>query len=380
MKLKKYFVLFVLCCIAFASCKQKDLQDEDFIDFATEIEKQMTCENAISAINAFDYEEFEKRVLTGMSISNDEKKRISELIQNMDNPIAMTLEEVKNGANFRFVKFYRKNNEPHIVFRIYFNGVVSVEDWIIGVEKGQIRILDAFLVISGIYWSDNYRQQLYNRLNIFTDEVINTNKLIDVNYLISIEEYQKADSLLYWLLPQMQDNLYARTLELRLASFTDKHEDMKILAEQFNQSFPDEKRIKTYYLMQNSIQQGIVDETINNIHTLIDLIGDDPIYYLYQAWAFQSANSPKHALESLDSAIYYIPGNIDLYINKMDIYYYDYDYENCMNMLYLIDALFSHSGNDVAFFSENYPLLQGYKPFNDWVESRKNNKEIAANG
>ncbi len=371
MKLRTYFVLFVLCSLTLASCKEKDLPDEDFIDFATDVEQQMTYENAISAIHAFDYDAFEKRVLMGMSISNDEKKRASELIRKMENPIAMVLEEVKNGADFRFVKFYRKNNEPHIIFRIYFNGVVSVEDWTLGVEKGQIRILDAFWVISGIYWSDNYRQQLYNKLNIFTDEVINTNKLININYLTSIEEYQKADSLLYWLLPQMQDNLYARTLELRLASFTDEYEDMEMLAKQFNQSFPDEKRISTYYLMQNSIQQGIVDETINNIHTLIDLIGDDPIYYLYQAWAFQSANSPKHALESLDSAIHYIQGNIDLYINKMDVYYYDYDYDNCMNLLYQIDSLFSHSNNDVAFFSENYPLLKDYKPFVEWAETRQ---------
>lgn len=369
--MKNKFIIFALCAIAFTSCKPKDLPDEDFIEFATEVEKQMFSENAITAINAFDYDVFEKRVLHKMNLSSKEREQASNLLQNMENPVAMILDEVKNGADFRFVKFYRENNEPHAIFRIYFNGVVSVEDWTLGVEKGQIRILDAFLVVSGIYWSDNYRQQLYNRLNIFTDEVINTNKLIDANYLISIEEYQKADSILYWLLPQMQDNLYARTLELRLASFTDKYDDMELLAEKFSKSFPNAKRTSSYYLMQNAIQQGIVDETINNIQTLIDIIGDDPIYYLYQAWAFQSANSPKYALESLDSAIHYIPGNIDLYINKMDIYYSDYDFENCVNLLYQIDALFSHSDNDVVFFSENYPLLQEFEPFNEWVESRK---------
>ena len=374
--MKKLIIILTVCSIAFISCKPKDLPDEDFIDFAKEVEQQMTNENAISAINAFDYEVFEKRVLNGMNLSSTEKEQAIKLIRNMENPIAMTLEEVKNGADFRFVKFYRKDNEPHIIFRIYFNGVVSVEDWTLGVKSGQIQILDAFLVISGIYWNDNYRQQIYNRLNVFTDEVINTNKLIDVNYLISIEEYPKADSLLYWLLPQMQDNLYARTLELRLASFTDKYEDMEILAEKFNQSFPDEKRISAYYLMQNSIQQGIVDETINNIHTLIALIGDDPINYLYLAWAYQSANASKFALEYLDSVIHYIPGNIDLYINKMDIYYYNYDYENCINLLYQIDSLFSHSDNDVVFFSENYPLLTDLEPFIQWTKTRQ---QLAAN-
>jgi hypothetical protein len=369
--MKNKFILLILCSFAFISCKPKDLPDEDFIEFAANVERQMHYEDATSAINAFDFEEFEKRVLAEMNLSSKEKKQAINLIRNMENPIAMILDNVKNGADFRFVKFYRKDNEPHVVFRIYDNGMVSLEDWILGVKDGQIMIYDAFLIVSGIYWSDNYRQQLYNRLNVFTDEVINTNKLIDINYLISIEEYSKADSLLYWLMPQMQDNLYARTIELRLASFTDKFEDMEALANRFEQSFPDEKRIAAYYLMQNAIQLGLPDETINQIHKLIEYIGDDPINYLYQAWAFQSANSPKYALESLDSAIHYISGNIGLYLNKMDIYYYNYDYENCVNLLYQIDSLFSHSENDIVFFSENYPLLQELDSFDEWIGSRK---------
>ena len=370
MKTIKYFFFFVLC-IVLTSCKEKDLPDEDFIDFANTIVQQLAFDDATPAINAFDYDEFEKRVLENMNLSSEEKKQASDFIRNAENPITSLLESVRNGADIRFTKFYRKDAEPHIIFRIYSNGMVSIADWTLGVKKGEVRIFDAFLVELGIYWSDDYRQRLYNHLQIYTDEVININKLIETNYLISKGEYQQADSLLYWLMPQMQDNLYARTMELRLASFNKEYDDVQTMAEQFDKSFPQHKATSTYYLMQSAIQQGIVDETIQHIYTLIDSLGDDPIYYLYQAWAFQSSNSFKFALEYMDSVMLYIPGNIGLYLNKMDIYYYDSDYENCVNLLYHIDSLFSRSDNDVLFFSKSYPLLKEYKPFIEWTESRK---------
>ena len=370
MNIKTYFAAFALCSLMLISCKEKDLPDETFINFAKEVEQQMAYGNAASAINAFDYDEIEKRITEGMNLSGKEKEQASSFIRNMENPISITLEKVKNGADFRFLKFYRKDNEPHLVFRTYYNGEVSMEDWTLGVKDGQVRIFDAFLIVSGIYWSDDYRQQLHHHLQIYTDEVINISKLISINHLISEGEYEQADSLLYWLMPQMQDNMYARTMELRFASLMAEYADVQALAEQFDKSFPQAKRTSTYYLMQSTIQQGIVDETIQHIYTLIDSLGDDPIYYLYQAWVFQSSNSPKYALESLDSVIFYIPGNMGLYLNKMDIHYDNYDYENCVSLLYHIDSLFSQDEGDVHFFSESYPKLKEYKPFAEWTKSR----------
>ncbi|MDR0368169.1 MAG: hypothetical protein LBH82_03390, partial [Bacteroidales bacterium] len=352
MKIRKLFILWILCSLVFTACKEKDLPDEAFIDFAKTVEKEMRYGNANTAINAFDHDEFERRILTDMTVNAKEKEQALSFMHNAENPIELILKNVKNGADFRFLKFYREDNKPHILFRIYYNGGVSVEDWTLNVKKGQIRISDAFLVVSGIYWSDNYRQQLYNHLNIYTDEVININKLIEVNYLISAEEYEEADSLMYWLMPQMQDNLYARTMELRLASFTDTYENMQALTAKFDRSFPRQKRISTYYLTESAIVQGLPDKAIEQIYALIELLGDDPVYYLYQAWAYQSAGGAELALISIDSAMQYIPGNMGLYLNKMDIYYYGYDFENCVNLLFLIDSLFSPGENDVAFFSE----------------------------
>jgi len=373
-KMKKYklFCLLMGCIVAISSCGEKKLSDQNFIDFALNIEEQiMNYENDNPIVNAFDYEEFEKRVLVGIDISKKERNRASKFIRENTNPATSILESVANGADFRFIKFYRKDNEPHVVFRTYFNGWISLEDWTLGVKKGQIFIYDAFVIISGIKWSDECRQKLCNYLGIFTDEVLNINKLMEIKYLIASEDYTTADSLLYWIMPQMQNNLYAKTMEMNLYWQSKSYEDVQTLAKGFIKMFPNEKPISAFYLMKSSILHGLADETMKHIYTLIDLIGDDPIYYLYLSEAYQQANATTLALQMLDSAICYMPLSIDLYSRKLDIYYSNYNYQACMDLVYQIDSLCVLEDEDAAFFQTNYPQLNGYAPFNEWLQLRK---------
>jgi len=378
MKKYKWFCLLIMCIIALNSCGEKDLSDQDFIDFALNIEEQiMNYENENSIANAFDYEEFEKRVLAGVDIPKKEKKRASKFIRENINPAKSILESVVNGANFRFVKFYRKDNEPHVIFRTYFNGWMYLEDWTLSVKKGQIIICDAFVTLSGFNWSDECRQKLYNYLAIFTDEILNINKLIEINYLIANENYTTADSLLYWIMPQMQNNLYARTIELNLYSQSRSYEDVQILAKEFTKTFPNEKQICAFYLMLSSIQHGLADETVKHIYSLIDLIGDDPVYYVYQSRAFKETNANYLALQMLDSAIRYMPYLLDLYLNKLDIYYSDNNYQSCVDILYHIDSMFESGGEeDAVFFQKNYARLKEYAPFNEWLKLKETNKLV----
>ena len=370
MKKYKLLCLLILGIVWFHSCGEKDLSDESFIEFALEVEKQiMNYENETPIANAFDYEEFEKFVLAGVDISQKDKNRVSEFIKKHTNPAMSILESVVNGADFRFVKFYRKNNVPHVIFRTYFHGSVSLEDWTLGMKKGQIRIYDAFAIVSGINWSDDCRQKLCNYLGIFTDEILNINKLIEINYLLANGDYAMADSMLYWVMPQMQNNLYARTIELNLSTQNKSYEEVQMLAKEFVKTFPNQQQISAFYLMQSSIQHGLADETLNHIYTLIDLLGDDPIYYVYQSWAFREARSPDYELQMLDSAIHYMPYVFDLYLNKLEVYYSNYNYSACVDLLYQMDSIFESGGEEeLEFFQTNYPKLKEYAPFNEWLQ------------
>ncbi|MDR1459808.1 MAG: hypothetical protein LBI60_06310, partial [Bacteroidales bacterium] len=60
-----------------------------------------------------------------------------------------------------------------------------------------------------------------------------------------------------------------------------------------------------------------------------------------------------------------------LYMNKLNIYYTDYDYQQCMDLFYRMDSVFVFMDEDFSFFRMSFPLLEDYKPFNSWVEEKE---------
>lgn len=370
MKKIKIIMLIVGYFSLFVACKEKDLPDQSYIDFAKKIERELSQNNGLSLSMAFDYDMFEKRVFEGMNLSAKEKKEAQRLIRENTNPSKRILDIVYNGGDFYFVKFYRKNGKPHTIFRTYYNGGISLEDWELGVKEKQVRVYDAFAIISGIHWSEDSRQRIYNQLNVFSDETANINTLIEVNYYLSNDDYRTADSIYAQVIPQMKHNMYARTMGLNLASIAKSYEEVQTLAADFSNIFPDEDRISAFYLMQSAIHHGLIEESIAHIKELIAIVGDDPIYYVYQSWAFQQANENQFALESLDSAITYLPSIFDLYINKLDLYYDMKNYSECIHWLYRIDSLFEPNEEDAAFIKIHYPDLLHEKKFAEWEEKK----------
>ena len=250
------------------------------------------------------------------------------------------VEAVINGADFHFVKFYRdENNQPKLVFRIYFNGGIVIEEWEVKAKKEQIVIQDVFSIVSGIKWSEDYRQRLNNYFNIVTEDVVNINRLIQVNMLVANEDYQIADSLLSYVLPSMQNYLYARVMEMNLASVLKDYEYVKDKANQFVKDFPSEERIAIFYSLQSAIGNGLIEEVNQHIEKLSIIVGNDPIYYVYRSWAFQRVEAYDYALQALDSVIANIPSLFDLYIEKMDIYYIQEQYDQLVKVLQFIDTL-----------------------------------------
>ncbi|MBO4582033.1 MAG: hypothetical protein J5701_07105 [Bacteroidales bacterium] len=376
MKLKSIFLLLT-CVACLWSCNKKDLSDDAYINFAKQLEQAIITGNINEILTAFDTEAFLTAVTSGLELDEAQLNTAREYIQNYWNPAQLKIDNVNSGADFRFIKFYRTDQgEPRAVFRTYFNGSIAIEDFELFHTKDNIKIKDAFAVISGIKWSDDFRQQICNHLNIINEDVNHINKLILVNRAIYEEQLEQADSLLFYLLPSMQNYAYARIMELNLACLQYEYDHVQTLATSFLKDFPQYKSTAAFYLMQSALRNGLVDETNTHIATLISLLGDDPIYYVYSAWAYQNADAYDYALQSLDSAINYLPGMFDLYIDKMDIYYTLHQYDKLTDILYLIDERFYAGQEDVSYFRKRYPSAEKNENFARWIQNRQQNAKI----
>lgn len=109
--------------------------------------------------------------------------------------------------------------------------------------------------------------------------------------------------------------------------------------------------------MQSAIQLGLTDKLSQHIDNLTNTLGNDPIYFVYQSWTYQRAGQLEMALQTLDSAIAYMPQVYDLYHNQLDIYYETARYDDFVKLLYRIDTLFAPTGEDVPFLKKH---IQSY--------------------
>lgn len=366
-------IIFIICCMLLANmfyaCKNKDVSDDKYIEFAKQIEQNIIEGNPEFLNQAFDYQIFYGYVLENMDLNEMQKAEAESYIKNNLRPGNTIVEAVINGADFHFVKFYRdENNQPKLVFRIYFNGGIVIEEWEVKAKKEQIVIQDVFSIVSGIKWSEDYRQRLNNYFNIVTEDVVNINRLIQVNMLVANEDYQIADSLLSYVLPSMQNYLYARVMEMNLASVLKDYEYVKDKANQFVKDFPSEERIAIFYSLQSAIGNGLIEEVNQHIEKLSIIVGNDPIYYVYRSWAFQRVEAYDYALQALDSVIANIPSLFDLYIEKMDIYYIQEQYDQLVKVLQFIDTLFIPNESDIDYFSKRYPKIVQNESFKIWKD------------
>ncbi len=376
MKLKSTHLLLV-CIVCLCGCNKKDLSDEAYITFAKQLEQAVITGNINEITDTFDAEAFFNIITSGMELNEEQLNTARAYIQNNWNPAQLKIYNVHCGSDFRFIKFYRTaQGDPRAIFRTYFNGSIAIEDFELDHQKNIIKVKDAFAVISGIKWSDDFRQQIYNLLGIVNEEVDHVNKLIMVNHAINNEQWAQADSMLFYLLPSMQNYAYARIMELNLACIQYEYDQVHTMANSFLKDFPQYESTATFYLMQSALRNGLVDETNKHIETLIRLLGDDPIYYVYSAWSYQNAEAYDYALQSLDSAINYLPGMFDLYLDKMDIYYTLRQYDELTDILYTLDERFYAGQEDVSYFSKRYPLAGKNEKFAQWIQNRQQTAKI----
>ncbi len=365
----KLIFSFIVCSILFAACQQKkSFSDQEYLTFIENVLQEIYQEKGDLLNESIDYDVYIERVMD--EETEFKSKELLDFLQKNFKPGTTMAKYVAEGADIRFVRFYRSNDTAHAIFRTYYNGGISVEDWEFGQQDGKIMVNDAFSIVSGIHWSDDWRMKACMHFGVVNDNTILIDQLMEINYLISQEKFMEADSSYFWIEQAAKNNLYARTMQLNLASLHQSYDDVMQLTKVFLKSFPDRQTISEFYLLQSAIKQGLVDSVLLHAHHLTQLIGPDPIYFVYLSWAYKHANRLDEHLQALDSAIFYMPQVYDFYHNKLDVFYETANYSEFVKELYAIDSIFAPTGEDIPFYDQTYPKLLEVKEYNEWKQHR----------
>ncbi|MCQ2284385.1 MAG: hypothetical protein MJZ57_05740, partial [Bacteroidales bacterium] len=229
----------------------------------------------------------------------------------------IALQTVNDGGTFAFVKYYKKDNQHHIIFRTYNDFIVNFADYIVDTVKGALMIKDGFIYNTGSMLSKNVEySMLYNLM-------LQTNPESDIQWLQKAETLtqagQHAQSLS--ILKAHKDALkeYPLYYQLYIANL------YKTSSNNFDQQLDILKdEIDARYLLLHKLlyytNGGKPEKTEETINALIPHSGDDPIYLLMYAKSQMIAGNYQDALTCLQTATESMPPFWDLWASELKCY------------------------------------------------------------
>jgi hypothetical protein len=365
-------ILLLLAVTLFASCKKKQ-QAETTADSTLILNEQLATEFA---------QKIEMSVLNeAPDFYNDafDKKHIREVISAANSIVASAFDTqvgrkcfdatflygdfavgaVQDGGDFRFLKYYEKDGEHHVIFRIYNDYGLHIDDCILTVnEDNEVKIKDAYT---------------YNLSSTLTDLLLHDMLYCSLKYSVaSPDETAEALTLAEELFNEGQFHKLLQHLqtnkELLKGYRYYNHFYINALYETSTNFIHDLEKMEEdgldirCILLHEMIyytNKGKADALEPVIQRLIDYTGEDPIYWMYYGKALANGGDYAGALKAYNNAQLAMPAIWDIWQGQLDCHYHLRDKEAFNECLSHAEELFGMSEVEVReFVKKEYPRFE----------------------
>lgn len=161
--LKSHCLLLIALVSFFSSCTEapKPLTKAEAVAFAGEIEKSIKTGESELLDNAFDKDEFIKRLDL---MDNADGKDFSEGIISKINLGSQLTSILNDQDNFNFIKYYEKEGKHHVIFRLYTSkeGSLNYHDYELIKSGDKCKIADAYIYLTGETLAETMHNMYYN--------------------------------------------------------------------------------------------------------------------------------------------------------------------------------------------------------------------------
>ncbi|MDL2296504.1 hypothetical protein LJC68_06865 [Bacteroidales bacterium OttesenSCG-928-B11] len=212
-----------------------------------------------------------------------------------------SLDVINRGGDFRFLKYYEKDGEHHVVFRNYLDYGLKIDDYIVDTVKGKIMIKDGFNYIS----STTFVNQV--RCNMLFDIMNRTNPEGGTKYFGQIREllYQRNGREALRILEEnravMEEYPLYKQYYLQSLMQVNPQRYLAQLDEMDGQAL--DHRSALLYKFLFAVNTGAVVEAEEIAIELIEFTGDDPIYLFMFGVANFHAGDYEAALYCYENAL-----------------------------------------------------------------------------
>ncbi|TVZ55108.1 hypothetical protein OD91_0350 [Lutibacter sp. Hel_I_33_5] len=382
--LRKLLLLFILC---FISCKKNiksqvietaNISDVERLGYA--LEKALDSDD-IFGINKL----YDERALANRFLQKSSKKRILQFNSGYFKSFSrqfsfgeMIISEKSNGAYYDFINVYLdENNNYHLIFRLYNNGI-NYHDHLIKVVNGKPKIIDTYIYLSGEFLSDSYKRMYKRMLN----KVIFDNKNLDeITFIKDLEKLKEVRSLIL-----KQNFKKALNKYNSISNASKKLKSFKIIninassniseklyiesIEDYKKSFPKDKSLPLI-----SIDGYIINKQFNKAFQNIDILDryvkGDKLLNFIRGNTFIYQKKIKEALEMFTTVNKDFPKFIDAYESKLMIYLEQHNHEKAIEILDVLNNDFKTNKEDITLnIANNYPNFIKSKAYENWYKSK----------
>jgi len=364
---KRNSILLIFCFLLLLSCqspKEKQftesipvsLNEETATIFARQIERSLYNDDPTFFNQAFD-QTFIKKAISDNSIvsSSLDTEFGKEYFKNNISVGDFVLGAIRKGGDFKFIKYYKDGETHHIIFRLYSDYGITIDDYELHICDNEIRIKDGFNYNLGVSLIQKIKYSiLYNTLQK-TDPNGNTSIIAKADKLISEEKYKEAADLLQKNQELIKEYPHYHQLLLQ-SSFLAAPKQFIPFIEKLNL---DHRTLLIhqllYYTNSGNIQasQKIIDELIN-------ITGDDPIYLFLYGRANLISKKYNDALTCFKELENALPPLWDIWTSSLECHYKLKQSDEFINTLLMGEKNYSMTPEEmIQITQENYPQMLG---------------------
>ena len=338
--MKRNFVLFAVTFFMLGaisiSCKKGTFSNADKVtldslnvtEFALELEKSVLDGDTLFYASSFD-KEFLKTKLQDNSIafSSLDASFGKDNFERYFHQIGIAaVSAIENYGDFKFVNYYVKDNEHHIVMRTYEQFTIKIDDWIVHVVDNKIKIKEGFLFNTSTTLSNDLIYYLHQIAMLKTNPEGAIPHLVKATGLLMAGREKEALKILeknkvflkqypsYWkiyimCLQELDVNKYIQ----RIDALKDEGYDSRSLL---------------LHKLLFYVNSGNSELSRQMIEQLIPFTGDDPIYLFLYGKALTLEGDYKNGMLCFQNLETAMPLLWDVWCEKLECYYHLGDVDN----------------------------------------------------
>jgi tetratricopeptide (TPR) repeat protein len=280
--IKKYSLLLLIT--AFYSCTEqpKPVSREEALDFAKKLEESVYKKNEVPLNDAIDIKK------TGITNNESDLQAFAGSMGKNIRLGSQVIASLGKKGLYQFVRQYEKDKVQHIIFRLFADGGLNYHDYQLIKKKGEIRIDDFFVYITGENFSKTLAD-LFVQFSVNLDSkdpkaiagMEQMQQLKKVKSLSAEGKYTEAKKLIDELPADIHNQKIVQIYNLQVSSQLGDDIYTKAISE-YQQYYPNEPNMQLILIDIYTIRKEY-DKLFESINKLDSLLGKDPFldYYRY---------------------------------------------------------------------------------------------------